>query len=240
VGRYSSGLDLVQPAGGPTNEAASTPPPSSLSRLLTSSGASLLPNQTATISVNLAAQSNENAVAFSLSFNPSLVTFSSAAAGTAASGATLFVNTSQAALGRLGVALALGTLTTFAPGDCELVRLTFRGSATASGSFTPAFTDLPVPREVSDTAAAPLPIGFSAGTITVNPPPTLRITRTDPANILLSWPMYASSFGLQEAGALAATTVWSNLPGSLIFSNNECNFLLPITNSPRFYRLKSP
>ena len=241
AGRYSSGLDLVQPSGGPTNETTPTPPSASASRLLIASGTSLLPNETATISVTLAAQSNENAVAFSLSFDPSLVTLISAAPGTGASGATVFINTSQAALGRVGVALALGTLGTFAPGDRELARLTFRASASANGSFTPAFTDQPVPREISDFTASPLPVGFSAGTFTVNPPPALRITRADQDAVLLAWPMHASNYVVQEAvGSLAPGIIWSNLPSTVTFSNSECNLLLPATNSPRFYRLKSP
>jgi hypothetical protein len=241
AGRYSSGLDLVQPSGGPTNESASPAPSPSASRLLIASGTSLLPNETATISVTLAAQSNENAVAFSLSFDPSLVALIGAAPGTAAGGATLFVNTSQAGSGRVGVALALGTLGTFAPGDRELIRLTFRASSFAHGSFVPAFTDQPVPREISDFTASPLPVGFSAGTFTVNPPPALRITRADQNTVLLAWPMHASNYVVQQAvGSLAPSIIWSNLPSTLTFSNSECTLLLPATNSPRFYRLKSP
>src|SRR5256885_10625521 len=48
-----------------------------------------------TIAVTLAAQGNENAVGFSLSFDPALASYNGASAGSAATEATLYVNTNQ-------------------------------------------------------------------------------------------------------------------------------------------------
>ena len=62
--------------------------------------------QEATVIVQLVAQGNENALGFSLSFDPALLSYRGETLGTAGLGAALLVNTSQAASGRVGFALA--------------------------------------------------------------------------------------------------------------------------------------
>src|SRR5438034_191527 len=83
-----------------------------------------------------------------------------ATAGTGALGATMFINTNQSASGRIGFAVALGAGNTFPAGNRELARVTFQALPTASGSFTPIFTDQPAWRDVSDVTAVSLPIGY--------------------------------------------------------------------------------
>ena len=60
-------------------------------------------------SIELDAQGDENAFAFSLIFDPSHLSFINAALGRDANLATLNVNTAQSANGRVGLAMALPT-----------------------------------------------------------------------------------------------------------------------------------
>src|SRR5436189_200772 len=77
---------------------------------------------TITVPVLLRANGNENALSFSLNFSTSRLAYVSADLGSGAENAALFVNDSQSANGRLGIALALPTDVTFSPGTNELIR----------------------------------------------------------------------------------------------------------------------
>ncbi len=240
VGRYASGLEPLTPVGGPTNEIAGPGAGPSASRLVTVGGTMLIQGRTGTVGVTLAAQGNENALGFSLAFDPTLVSFAGASLGSAASGATLYVNTNQAASGRLGFALALGTGSSFAPGTREVVEVSFLASLSGSGSFTPSFGDQPVPREVSDAAASALPASYVNSTITINPPPSLQILLSG-QNITLAWPLWGTNFVLQQAsGAFSPSMTWSNLTVTPAISNDQSVVTLPLSGAAGFYRLYHP
>src|SRR5438128_5642535 len=89
-----------------------------------------------TIAIELDAQGNENALGFSLIFDQTQLSFISATVGSGASSASLNVNTTQAANGRLGLALALPTGQTLSAGARQLVVLTFAVSATGNAAST--------------------------------------------------------------------------------------------------------
>jgi hypothetical protein len=240
AGRYAAGFETLTPAGGPTNEQVTAGPAPSASRLVTSSDATVVQGQSTTVSVTLTAQGNENALGFSLSFDPTLATFAGATLGGGGSGATLYVNSSQAASGRLGFALALSTGASYPAGAKELVRLNFQATPAASGGFAAAFGDLPVPREVSDAGANALPVSFMNGNVTVTPPPSLLISQAG-TNVVLSWPIWANNFILQECVAtLPPAATWSNLPVTPLNIGNSSTVTLPLGSSPRYYRLRSP
>ena len=240
AGRYSFGFDPQTPVGGPTNETASAAPASSGTRLLTATSAGLLPGQSAAASIVLAAQGNENALSFSATFDSSLVTFAGVSPGAGAAGAVLFVNTNQAAIGKLGFVLGLGAGGSFSPGNKELLRVNFLASTLNSGSFALAFGDAPVNREVADALGNALPVGFTAGAWTVTAPPTLRITRMEDS-VLLGWPQWASNFVLQETTNDSLPSLgWTNLILTPGITNGENVVVLPATNTGRFYRLYQP
>jgi len=117
-----------------------------------------------TMIIALDAEGDENALGFSLAFDPAQLQFVSAAVGKGASGATLNINTSRASRGQLGLALALPAGQTITAGLRQIVELTF---ATTSNSNTATaaigFGDLPVQREVSDVNARALPARFIDG-----------------------------------------------------------------------------
>src|SRR5262249_47509446 len=148
------------------------PPPlgPSATRVLSIASAALTPGTPMTVPITLAAKGNESALSFSILFDTTRVGFAGASTGTGASGATMFINTNQSASGLIGFAVALGAGNTFPAGNRELARVTFQALPTASGSFTPIFTDQPAWRDVSDVTASSLPLGYSAGIISINAP----------------------------------------------------------------------
>ena len=239
AGRYASGLDPLTPIGGPTNEIAVPGAGPSATRLASLGNALLTGGQTGTVSVTLAAQGNENALGFSLSFNAALAMFQGATLGAGANGGTLYVNTNQIASGRLGFALALGSGSSFTAGSQETVRVNFQAVSSASGTFSLTFTDLPVPREISDISALALPASYGTSTITVTPLPSLRIARSQ-QNVILAWPLWASNFVVQQTDAIFPTTSWTNPQLPTIISNNETMVTLPPNGVKRFYRLQHP
>jgi len=200
----------------------------------------LLQGQSDSVSVQLEAQGNENALGFSLSFDPAMLSYTGASLGSGASGATLNVNASQAGSGRLGFALALPTGSSFAAGTRELMKVTFRASTDTSGASSLSLTDQPVPRDVSDPLANDLSATYLNGTVTVNPVPRLSVVRSG-QNVALSWPLWATNFNLQEAaGALRPANSWTNLPATVFVSNGQNIVTLPISRTNTFYRLYHP
>src|SRR5262249_18244111 len=135
-------------AGGPTSEGPLAlaslkvhKRPGSGTSIVTVGNTVLAEGQTGAVAVTLDAQGTENALGFSLTFNSALITYVGTSPGADASGAPLLVNSSQAALGHVGYALALGTGNTFPSGIKELIRATFRASSTATGTVAAAFGD---------------------------------------------------------------------------------------------------
>src|SRR5262249_33526324 len=150
-------------------------------------------------------------VGFTLSFDPTLVILTGVNLGADASGATLIVNTNQAATGLLGCVLAVGTGNSFAAGNRQLMQVNFQ-AASGGGSFSPSFTDGVVPREISDPGANALPASYASGSVIVNGNLSLRIGHAG-TNIVLAWPLWASNFTVQEgSGTVAAPIGWTNLP----------------------------
>ncbi len=182
AGRYAAGLDPPVPVGGPTAPVApltsadcrmrpgeessscnpllafgaTAKPPS---RLISVSSAP----ESGAITLALDARGDENALGLSLIFNPSQWRYVSATPSHDAAGAALQINTSHAARGRLGLALALPASRTFEAGAQQLIALTF---ALATGDGQPpalavGLADAPVEREVVAANARVLAARFA-------------------------------------------------------------------------------
>ena len=134
----------------------------------------VLQGQTGAVSVVLVAQGNENALGFTLCFDPNALAYVSASPGSGVSGATLIVNATKAASGQMGFALALGMDITFPGGTTTVVTVTFAASTTASRGYSLTLTDQVVVREISDAGASPLTAEFNGGSISI-PAPALAI-----------------------------------------------------------------
>ena len=244
AGRYAAGLDPVTVAGGPTapiggqvivlHRKKGTDP----ARAVTVQGPLIFDGQTGTAFIQLDAQGDENAVGFSLSFDPTVVTYTGAGAGSDALNASMDVNANQATNGQLGVILELPTNTSFSPGVRQLVKVTFQAITAASVNSPVALTDLPVKLEVSDTNALPVVATYTNGIIQVNPKPSLGIAPSS-RTLTLSWPLWATNYSLQQAvGASPATTTWTNVVVTPSPTTNALNATVPISDSVQFYRLK--
>jgi hypothetical protein len=253
VGRYMAGLDPRTPAGtnsgslsGPTGMVAQKHPPSGpvkndQSRRLQVQSAVILQGQSGKVSVNLEAVGDENALGFSLSFDPAVLTYTGFSAGSSlssANAATLIVNDKQAASGRLGIVLGLRMGANFPSGNQEVVTINFSTPSSASGSYPVGLTSQPVARQVSDALASPLTVEAINGTVLISQPPTLSITLSGQA-IQLSWPLWASNFVLQQVtGRLSPAMSWSSLATAPAQTTNATVLALPPSTTNRFYRLR--
>jgi hypothetical protein len=121
------------------------------------------------VPVNLISQGDENTIGFSVSFNPSVLTFVSADAGTN-SDATLIVNTNQLPSGRVGLAISLPIDSTFTAGSNVLADITFDlvPPATTNTTVTTLnFGDAPIPRQVYDPTPNEITAFYTNGNLTI-------------------------------------------------------------------------
>ncbi len=122
------------------------------------------------VPVQLVANGNENAVAFSLNYDAARLSFVSAELGAGATGGTLLVNDSSLANGRVGLSVALPAGSTFAAGTQAVVAVTFTTGGVPSVQRLPVqFGDEPVVRQLSDATAETLAAVYTAGSISVSP-----------------------------------------------------------------------
>jgi hypothetical protein len=249
AGRYAAGLDPLTVAGGPTSEITNgittgndapptDPPPGDSPREVQVLNTLLFGTQTSTVSVDLLAQGDENALGFSLSFDPSALVYTGAHLGGDATGSTLNVNAFQAAAGRLGFVLAEGFGSSFAAGTHEVVQVSFQAAGTNSGAYPVSLTDQPVRRQVSNPNASPLATTYVNGAITVNPRPSLILQRTG-QSLTLAWPLWATNYVLEKAESLTPPAAWTILGDTPIRTNNQNLVTLPLSGTGGFFRLQA-
>jgi len=253
VGRYLVGLDPLTPAGGPTSpipvpgvlrmlkSPTSAPVQRDQARRLQVQDVLILQGQPGTVSVTLEALGDENALGFSLAFDPARLTYTGAGAGSAlssAQGAMFLVNDTQAASGRLGFALGLPTGATFSSGNQQLASISFRAPSSASGGSPLTLANQPVVCEVSDAWASALTVDYLNGTVLVSQPPTLSVALSELA-IQLSWPLWATNFVLEQAsGQLSSGTTWASLGATPAATTTANVVTLPLSTTNKFYRLR--
>lgn len=161
TGRYVAGLDVPAVAGGPIAFSASLGncgPGIANCGLKAIRGEKIsdpltLTNKGSVVLVKLKTGGGENALSFSLGFDPSLWRFVSARAGRNARRATVIVNQNDAANGHLGLAIALPSGITLRAGEAEVVVLQFAPHSRTRQPLQPEFTDFPVARSIIDARA---------------------------------------------------------------------------------------
>ena len=115
-----------------------------------------------TLPVSIAGNGNENALAFSLSYDTTRLKFSGASLGTAVSGALLTANRTQTNAGKVGLVIALPPDTALAAGTQQVVLVHFTASVlTTAAVTTVAFGDQPTPRVLLDNSLATLAANYS-------------------------------------------------------------------------------
>jgi hypothetical protein len=144
---------------------AGAAPASRIVRVAPASGA---PGSVISATVEMLAQGDENALGFSLNFDPAVLSYTQAELGDGALGALLNLNTSQTAQGRLGVALALPAGQMFVRGARRMVvvNLTIASGATAPNAAI-NFSDQPIARAIADVNANTLAADYVAGLVTI-------------------------------------------------------------------------
>ncbi len=254
VGRYAVGLDPYVPVGGPMDELGglgevypmsaldkafeTVVPPGSSGSEVKILETTLVQGESGAVTVMLEAQGTENAVGFSLAFNPMTMSFVNASLGAGAASALLNVNTNQSAMGRVGFALALSPGHTFGTGGKEILKLNFRVAAAAlEGPSVFKFTDLPVTREVADAVAMPVLATFTHGIVDIRAStPTLQIRRLND-QVVLSWPDWATNYTLQVCESSGTNLNWVSAMATTSIIHSECVVALPLSVPNEMYRL---
>ncbi len=120
------------------------------------------------VPINLVAVGDENALGFSINFDPTVLTVTGVTLGSGASGGTVLSNMNLTASGKLGVAVSLPANTAFPAGTQEVVRISFSTGPVTDTSITPiSFGDQPTLRQVSNPQAIVIPATYAGGTVTI-------------------------------------------------------------------------
>lgn len=166
AGRYAAGLDAVVVAGGPAQPISGAPTLAPTTeafapeaqRTVRAANASFRRDQVNTLRIELDALGDENALAFSLNFDPRLLNFADATLGDGATGASLSINRTEAGAGRIGLAIAMPVGQSLTAGTRGVLNVRFLPAAGESDTTTQiSFSDNLVPRELSNAFAQALP-----------------------------------------------------------------------------------
>jgi uncharacterized protein (TIGR03437 family) len=213
AGRYAVALDPVVAAAGPTSpttmmsiraEAAAT-------RTVLARATTLQRGQINAVPLLLDAAGNEQALGFTVNYDPALLSFYRA---TAPNGTTLTLNAKHA--GKLGVLLALPPGKTFEAGQQSLVTLEFipnGGEETVTTRLS--FGDQVVTSEVADAAATTLSgLSFAEATLTISGRAVANVSAASYFGADAATDSIVSAFG-NELATMTATTTTSALPSLL-------------------------
>jgi hypothetical protein len=141
---------------------------------------------TVSVPVELSALGDENALNFSVSFDPAVLSSPSVILGADAGAAVLTTDASRIADGRLGVSLALPTGQAFDQGDRELAVISFTVAAGGTGRLTSVrCDDQPVARQIASATGGALTATFLDGAVlladvSIVRPPRRRLAGTSP------------------------------------------------------------
>jgi hypothetical protein len=234
AGRYGSATDSPRSVSGPT---APVTPVTLIGgpRIVNIAGGIGVKGLNITVPVTLASQGNENAIGFSASFDPALLKFVSAIKGGSVGSATLLVNSNQA--GVIGVLLALQNGNSFTNGtQPEIAKLTFTALNTTTNGIV-KFTNSPVLLAISDATANELAAIYTNDVVTINPLPTLTPSLSD-TNVVFTWPTWGTGFNLQATGDL--TQPWTNVVYTAQTNGSNVIITLPMPVQGGYFRLQHP
>jgi len=121
------------------------------------------------VPVQIVANGTENAAGFSIAFNPAVLSFVGADLGeTVPLGSAVIINTNDAVIGRVGMAIGLSSQATLVEGTQTLVSVKFRVAEILNRTtLAIAFGDQPTLRQVSDASANVVASTFVNGTLTI-------------------------------------------------------------------------
>ena len=133
---------------------------------------------TVSMPVELSALGDENALSFSISFDPAVLGSPSVILGADASAAVLTTDPSRLADGRVGVSLALPAGQAFDQGDHELAVISFTVAAGGTGRLTNVrCDDQPLARQITGVTGGVLTATFLDGAVLLADAPLVRPPR---------------------------------------------------------------
>lgn len=209
AGRYAVGLDAIVPAGGPSSPSLqghalltqTVTANEALTRTLRTKNTHFQRGQLGTLPVELDAQGNENAIAFSVNFDPKQLNFWDAKLGEDAMGATLQINATQAIDGHLGLALILPPGQQFTAGKRTIATIHFIPNGGEKEVQTSvSFSDQLFTREIVDALAVPAtPVIYEGSKIIISGKAAANVSAASYLGTELATESIASAFGTQLA-----------------------------------------
>ncbi len=173
AGRYVAGLDPLTLAGGLMEPASAKPVVSDVADMAAGTSivrvvsTNLRRGEKGVLRIELDAQGSENALGFSLLYDPTVLRFEQAVKGSAATDVLLLVNANRSADGYVGIALALPSGQTFNPGVQTVLEVSFTVIGGSVVTTNVNFADQPIEREVVDVLARVVTTSFSGAVITL-------------------------------------------------------------------------
>ena len=165
AGNYSVTITNLYGSVVSSNASLVVNPPSAKLRVVDTPAAG---GSSVTVPVQIVANGNENALGFSLHFDPAILTFSKASLGDGIADAFLFANTSQMANGYVGLAIALSAGSALPAGTQTVANVTFDVAPVGSSENTGIlFADQPTTRQLSDAQANVLTANYVNGTVSI-------------------------------------------------------------------------
>jgi uncharacterized protein (TIGR03437 family) len=207
AGRYAAGFDAKTAAGGPMKAAAFSAfeafdfANAFAVRALRIGNATFQRGQAGTVEVEMDAMADENALAFTINYDPALMSFSEAVLSQALSEAKLYVNTARAASGQIAIAFALPAGKTMPPGTARILTLRFLPTGGANNAITKiSFGDQFVKSEVVDAQATAMTgTTFSEGAVLVTGRAVTSVSAADYSGPALAVESIAAAFGTELA-----------------------------------------
>jgi hypothetical protein len=130
------------------------------------------------VPVEFSALGDENALRFSLAFDPAVLSSPSVSLGSDAGAAVLTTDTSQAAGGHVAASLGLPAGQAFDQGKLQLVVVSFRVASEAPGQAVEiTFADLPVAQQITGVTGHALTATYLDGAVLLADAPIVRAPR---------------------------------------------------------------
>lgn len=196
--------------------ASAVSPPARLEvrRVVRLTGTNVPTGTTVAMPLELLTAGTENALGFSLRFDPTLLALRSAVLNAGITNLTLNLRTNAAYPGLLGVAMARSPGASFSAGTQSVMTLTFEATQ-SPGPGRLAFSDTPVRRELADTNADVVATEFVDGEInTARLAP--QISRHPVPREVMQWE--SAVFAVVASGSLPLSYQWqlngADLPGA--------------------------
>jgi hypothetical protein len=194
------------------------------------------------VSVALNSGGGENALGFSIGFDPEVYGYRLARLAQQASDATLLVNSHYADIGRIAVSLALPPARAFNGGVKELIEIEFAPVTADARQIVVNFHNVPLQLEVIDADAQALPANWIDGATTDAGGDSWQRSalslRIDGGAVTISWPVELSGGVLETSSSLGPKAIWAPVTNLPVARSGVSSVNVEAASATRFYRLR--